>query len=75
MGLALLSRGYSVRLFDVQPPQSVQQLPEGAEVVVGDIRKFKDVDRACQGVAAVIHIASYGMSGREQLHQNMIYEV
>lgn len=43
--------------------------------VQGDIRDYADVVKAVTGATCVFHIASYGMSGKEQLHQHMIEEV
>lgn len=62
-------------LFDISRP--AQAIPEGIEFICGDIRRPSEVERAFQGVAVVcvFHIASYGMSGREQLNQTLIEEV
>lgn len=43
--------------------------------VQGDIREYAHVARAVAGVDCVFHIASYGMSGREQLNQHVIEAV
>eukprot|EP00124_Ichthyophonus_hoferi_P004092 Ihof_evm1s411 gene=Ihof_evmTU1s411 len=41
----------------------------------GDITKEKDVEEAMAGVSTVFHIASFGMSGREQLKADKIFAV
>ncbi|MBN3309856.1 D42E1 reductase, partial [Amia calva] len=43
--------------------------------VHGDIREYAEVESATRGIDCVFHIASYGMSGREQLNQTLIEEV
>ena len=62
-------------LFDILEP--AQNLPEGVTFVRGDIRRLSDVETAFRDadVACVFHIASYGMSGREQLNKTQIEEV
>lgn len=60
-------------LFDVRPPP--EALPEGVEFIQGDVRDFAQVVNALRGADCVFHIASYGMSGREQLNRKLIEEV
>lgn len=60
-------------LFDVKPPS--EALPEGVEFIQGDIRDFTQVANALRGADCVFHVASYGMSGREQLNRKLIEEV
>lgn len=43
--------------------------------VQGDVRNYTDVAEAVSGANCVFHVASYGMSGKEQLDQHMIEEV
>ncbi|XP_004469005.1 short-chain dehydrogenase/reductase family 42E member 1 [Dasypus novemcinctus] len=75
LGCALNQKGVHVILFDINRP--VQTIPEGIRFILGDIRHLCDVEKAFQDVAVtcVFHIASYGMSGREQLNRNLIEEV
>ncbi|KAF6079358.1 short chain dehydrogenase/reductase family 42E, member 1 [Phyllostomus discolor] len=75
LGCALNQKGVHVILFDISTP--AQTIPEGIKFVRGDIRRPSDIERAFQDVdvTCVFHIASYGMSGREQLNQNLIAEV
>lgn len=73
LGCALSKRGADVILFDVTKPR--QAMPEGVTFVQGDVRRLSEVERALQGVACVFHIASYGMSGREQLNPRLIEDV
>ena len=72
----LFRSGARVILFDITQP--AQNLPEGIKFVCGDIRCLADVETAFQDaekVACVFHVASYGMSGREQLNKTQIEEV
>ncbi|XP_036998347.2 short-chain dehydrogenase/reductase family 42E member 1 [Artibeus jamaicensis] len=75
LGCALNQKGVHVILFDISTP--AQTIPEGIKFIHGDIRHLSDIERAFQNVdvTCVFHIASYGMSGREQLNQNLIEEV
>ncbi|XP_003461183.1 short-chain dehydrogenase/reductase family 42E member 1 [Cavia porcellus] len=75
LGCALSQKGVRVILFDISSP--AQNIPQGIRFVRGDIRRLSDLERAFQDgdIACVFHIASYGMSGREQLNQNLIEEV
>ncbi|XP_002711704.1 short-chain dehydrogenase/reductase family 42E member 1 [Oryctolagus cuniculus] len=72
---ALNQKGVHVILFDVHSP--AQTLPEGVRFMAGDIRCLSDLEKAFQDahIACVFHIASYGMSGREQLNRRRIEEV
>lgn len=60
-------------MFDVHPPG--QALPEGMVFHQGDIRDYSQVEEVVRGVDCVFHIASYGMSGREQLNRQLIEQV
>lgn len=60
-------------LFDKILPK--EDVPEDIVFVQGDIRDYTDVAKAVAGANCVFHIASYGMSGKEQLNQHMIEEV
>ncbi|XP_010346951.1 short-chain dehydrogenase/reductase family 42E member 1 isoform X1 [Saimiri boliviensis] len=75
LGCALNQKGVHVILFDINSP--AQTIPEGIKFIQGDIRHMSDVEKAFQNadVTCVFHIASYGMSGREQLSRNPIEEV
>ncbi|XP_037103461.1 short-chain dehydrogenase/reductase family 42E member 1 [Syngnathus acus] len=69
----LHKNGAKVILFDVIPPKS--DVLEGFTFVHGDIRSYEQVVSAVSGVDCVYHVASYGMSGREQLKRLRIEEV
>jgi dTDP-L-rhamnose 4-epimerase len=61
---ALLARGDDVRLLDAltQPVHEAgvaPAVPDGAELVRGDVRNAEDWARALQGVDAVVHLAAY----------------
>ncbi|XP_021026040.1 short-chain dehydrogenase/reductase family 42E member 1 isoform X4 [Mus caroli] len=76
LGCALNQKGVRVILFDITQP--AQNLPEGIKFICGDIRCLADVETAFQDaekVGCVFHVASYGMSGREQLNKTQIEEV
>ncbi|ELU09595.1 hypothetical protein CAPTEDRAFT_166167 [Capitella teleta] len=75
LGAALLDKGHKVTLFDLNPPND-EEIPAGAQFIQGDIREYDDVLRAFEiKVDCVYHLASYGMSGREQLNKKLIEEV
>ncbi|XP_076593177.1 short-chain dehydrogenase/reductase family 42E member 1 [Chaetodon auriga] len=70
---SLHKKGAKIILFDTIPPN--RDVPEDIVFVQGDIREYAHVERAVSGVDCVFHIASYGMSGREQLNRHLIEEV
>ncbi|XP_041796594.1 short-chain dehydrogenase/reductase family 42E member 1 [Chelmon rostratus] len=70
---SLHRKGAKIILFDTIPPN--QDMPEDIVFVQGDIREYAHVESAITGVDCVFHIASYGMSGREQLNHHLIEEV
>jgi dTDP-L-rhamnose 4-epimerase len=58
----LIRRGHEVRVLDslrpdVHAPESVKTLP-GAEMIVADVRDALAIDRAMQGIEAVLHLAA-----------------
>jgi nucleoside-diphosphate-sugar epimerase len=60
---ALLFKGYTVRVFDINTPQNrkyAQNYTDNphVEIVWGDLRELPDIMRACEGVAVVIHLAA-----------------
>ncbi|XP_008572220.1 PREDICTED: short-chain dehydrogenase/reductase family 42E member 1-like [Galeopterus variegatus] len=75
LGCALNQKGVHVVLFDIHSP--AETIPEGIRFVHGDIRHLSDIEKAFQDadVTCVFHVASYGMSGREQLNRTRIEEV
>ncbi|XP_069546476.1 short-chain dehydrogenase/reductase family 42E member 1 isoform X1 [Brachyistius frenatus] len=70
---SLHKKGAKVILFDTVPPS--QAVLEDLVFVRGDIRDYAQVEKAISGVDCVFHIASYGMSGREQLNRQLIEAV
>ncbi|XP_032086055.1 short-chain dehydrogenase/reductase family 42E member 1 [Thamnophis elegans] len=70
---ALAKSQVDVILFDVSKP--TQEMPKGVTFVQGDICAIHEVEEALRGVSCVFHVASYGMSGREQLNPKLIEEV
>ncbi|XP_011755691.1 short-chain dehydrogenase/reductase family 42E member 1 isoform X2 [Macaca nemestrina] len=75
LGCALNQKGVHVILFDISSP--AETIPEGIKFIQGDICHLSDIEKAFQDadITCVFHIASYGMSGREQLNRNLIEEV
>lgn len=73
LATTLQRNGLRVTLFDTAPPS--QELPENVTFVQGDVRHFAQVEKAVKNVDCVFHIASYGMSGREQLNWQLIEAV
>ncbi|KAM3849646.1 short-chain dehydrogenase/reductase family 42E member 1-like [Diretmus argenteus] len=73
LACSLYKNGARIILFDVAPPS--QDVPEGTVFLQGDIREYAQVEKAVAGVDCVFHIASYGMSGREQLNRRLIEAV
>ncbi|XP_067671145.1 short-chain dehydrogenase/reductase family 42E member 1-like [Haliotis asinina] len=73
LGKKLAEKGHTVKLFDIREP--VWDLLNGMEFIKGDIRDASAVRSAVAGVDVVYHMASYGMSGREQLNKRLIQEV
>ncbi|XP_040897450.1 short-chain dehydrogenase/reductase family 42E member 1 [Toxotes jaculatrix] len=73
LACSLHKKGAKVILFDTVPP--IQDTPEDIVFVQGDIRDYAQVERAISDVDCVFHIASYGMSGREQLNRHLIEAV
>ncbi|XP_075045255.1 short-chain dehydrogenase/reductase family 42E member 1 [Mixophyes fleayi] len=73
LGCQLHQNDVSVVLFDVRKP--TLEIPDGIRFVQGDIRSLSAVEDALINATCVIHTASYGMSGREQLQTSLTEEV
>ncbi|KAM7423719.1 hypothetical protein PAMA_000200 [Pampus argenteus] len=73
LACSLHKKGAKIILFDKALPN--QEVSEDIVFVQGDICDYAQVEKAITGVDCVFHIASYGMSGREQLHQHLIEAV
>ncbi|CAK6958816.1 short-chain dehydrogenase/reductase family 42E member 1 [Scomber scombrus] len=73
LACSLHKKGAKIILFDKVPPN--QAMPKDIEFVQGDIRDHAQVEKAVTDVDCVFHIASYGMSGREQLNRDLIEAV
>uniref|UniRef100_A0A8C4T800 Short chain dehydrogenase/reductase family 42E, member 2 n=1 Tax=Erpetoichthys calabaricus TaxID=27687 RepID=A0A8C4T800_ERPCA len=73
LGCTLVREGISVILLDLQKPK--WDIPEGAKFIQGDIRDYKTVHKACKDVDCVFHVASYGMSGPDQLKKQQIESI
>uniref|UniRef100_A0A4W5KZ17 Short chain dehydrogenase/reductase family 42E, member 1 n=1 Tax=Hucho hucho TaxID=62062 RepID=A0A4W5KZ17_9TELE len=73
LACSLHKKRAKVILFDMSPPSL--EVPEGIVFLKGDIREYAQVEKAVTGMDCVFHIASYGMSGREQLNRKLTEEV
>ncbi|XP_006301192.2 short-chain dehydrogenase/reductase family 42E member 1 [Capsella rubella] len=76
--LELLRRGaLQVRSFDCRTtsPWSDNLKESGVHCIHGDVVSREDVEEALQGVDLVIHLASYGGSGKEMIRTHRIEEV
>uniref|UniRef100_A0A7M4EDK7 Putative short-chain dehydrogenase/reductase family 42E member 2 n=1 Tax=Crocodylus porosus TaxID=8502 RepID=A0A7M4EDK7_CROPO len=73
LGCALAKSGASVILYDIQKPPS--EVPNGAAFIQADVRNYDALFAACEGADCVFHIASYGMSGLEQLQRKQIESI
>nr|XP_046269322.1 short-chain dehydrogenase/reductase family 42E member 1 [Scatophagus argus]XP_046269391.1 short-chain dehydrogenase/reductase family 42E member 1 [Scatophagus argus] len=73
LACSLHEKGAKIILFDTVPPN--QEVSDDFVFIEGDIRDYAHVERAIAGVDCVFHIASYGMSGREQLNRHQIEAV
>ncbi|XP_033847523.1 short-chain dehydrogenase/reductase family 42E member 1 [Periophthalmus magnuspinnatus] len=73
LACTLQEKGARVTLLDTALP--VQDLPKNVIFLQGDVRDYAQVERAVTNVDCVFHIASYGMSGREQLNWQLIEAV
>ncbi|OCT64235.1 putative short-chain dehydrogenase/reductase family 42E member 2 [Xenopus laevis] len=73
LGCALAQSGISVLLFDINKSQ--WDIPSGALFIQGDIRDYDCLHAACEGVDCIFHVASYGMSGHQQLEKEKIESI
>ncbi|XP_054850995.1 putative short-chain dehydrogenase/reductase family 42E member 2 [Eublepharis macularius] len=72
LGCALASEEINVVLFDRHKPR--WEIPNQAVFFEGDVRDYDAVFKACEGVDCVFHVASYGISGFEQLQRKELIE-
>ncbi|XP_069123999.1 short-chain dehydrogenase/reductase family 42E member 1-like isoform X2 [Argopecten irradians] len=73
LGQQLIERGHNVLLLDLREPK--WPMMEGMTFVKASITNLDELESAFQGVDCVYHMASYGMSGREQLNKKLIEAV
>ncbi|XP_059572306.1 LOW QUALITY PROTEIN: putative short-chain dehydrogenase/reductase family 42E member 2 [Alligator mississippiensis] len=73
LGCALAKSGASVILYDIQKPPS--EVPNGAAFIQADVRNYDALFAACEGADCVFHVASYGMSGLEQLQRKQVESI
>ncbi|KAK9393159.1 putative short-chain dehydrogenase/reductase family 42E member 2 [Crotalus adamanteus] len=67
LGCALLQEGIGVVLLDRREPK--RELPQGAVFFQADVRDYEKVFQASEGIDTMFHLASFGMSGTDQLKQ------
>uniref|UniRef100_A0A673I9T0 Short chain dehydrogenase/reductase family 42E, member 2 n=1 Tax=Sinocyclocheilus rhinocerous TaxID=307959 RepID=A0A673I9T0_9TELE len=72
LGRALAGQGATVLLLDLHKPP--WDIPNGAVFQQIDIRDYDALYRICAGVDVIYHTASYGMSGPEQVSENICTE-
>jgi nucleoside-diphosphate-sugar epimerase len=79
LGVSLCCDGVDVRLFDCRfncTEKEPANITDGELTsITGDVSSFSDVLLACKDVDCVMHLASYGMSGRDMLNTSRIEEV
>ncbi|XP_058013746.1 putative short-chain dehydrogenase/reductase family 42E member 2 [Ahaetulla prasina] len=73
LGCALAKSGTKVILYDFNPP--IWDIPKGIILIRSDVRNFSDLYSACEGVDCLIHAASYGKTGIQQLRRKHIRSV
>lgn len=73
LATSLQKKGFTITLLDTVPPS--EDLPSKIKFLRGDVRDYAQVERAVTNVDCVFHIASYGMSGKEQLNRQLIEAV
>ncbi|NXM75341.1 D42E1 reductase, partial [Serilophus lunatus] len=70
LGCALARTGAFVVLYDIHKP--IWEIPRRVVCVQADLRNYRAILAACRGADCVFHVASYGMSGKEQWHKEQI---
>ncbi|XP_077980644.1 short-chain dehydrogenase/reductase family 42E member 1-like [Glandiceps talaboti] len=65
LGHLLHSLGAKVLLLDIRQP--IQDIQDGIQFRQGDVRDRNFIFQVCAGADCIFHLASYGMSGKEQL--------
>lgn len=73
LGRNLAAHGHRVLLVDLREP--IWTLKQNMEFFECDLTNYKVVESLFQGVDCVYHMASFGMSGREQLDRKRIEAV
>ncbi|KAM4632526.1 putative short-chain dehydrogenase/reductase family 42E member 2 [Discoglossus pictus] len=73
LACALIESGISVLQYDTEKPE--WDMPRGAEFIQGDVRHFDSLYKVCDGVDCIFHIASWGMSGAQQLLDTKIESI
>ncbi|XP_051638759.1 putative short-chain dehydrogenase/reductase family 42E member 2 [Manacus candei] len=73
LGCALASKGASVVLYDMNEP--IWEIPSGVACIQADLRNYCAILGACEQADVVFHVASYGMSGKEQWQKEQIESI
>ncbi|XP_078491700.1 short-chain dehydrogenase/reductase family 42E member 1 [Ciona intestinalis] len=72
LGKVLHTLGADVTLLDIQLPLKIQEsLDDHLKFIRGDIRDYDSVLKSSAGMDCVYHVASFGMSGKDQLYKDL----
>jgi len=64
-----------VKVFDICEPSDMSASASIITFIKGDVTNFELLKSACHNVDCVYHLASFGMSGREQLNRKLIEKI
>nr|CAB3265924.1 short-chain dehydrogenase/reductase family 42E member 1 [Phallusia mammillata] len=64
--------GAFVTILDIQLPKTIEKyLDNRLKFMQGDVRDYSAVLKACQDIDCVYHVASFGLSGKDQLDKGL----
>uniref|UniRef100_H2Z4T9 3-beta hydroxysteroid dehydrogenase/isomerase domain-containing protein n=1 Tax=Ciona savignyi TaxID=51511 RepID=H2Z4T9_CIOSA len=76
LGKVLHHLGADVTLLDIQlPPKIKEVLDDHLHFIRGDIRNYEAVLNSSVGVDCVYHVASFGLTGKDQLCKSLTEEI
>jgi len=72
----LITAGHSAIVLDNLDGGRIENIPEGAKFLHGDVRRFDQVNRAFEreGIEAVVHAAAYASEGLSHWCRRHVYE-
>lgn len=73
LGKELARCGHKVKLVDIHAP--LWPIPDGVQFIKADLCDLDSILEAMHGVNCVYHMASFGMTGHEQLQRKRIEQV